>query len=60
MNTVEEAIEAGMTLAIDFKDRNGKYHQLVKKFDSTEDYENYCDTRMQQSGWKAIGTHILK
>ena len=56
MVTVEDLIEEGKTLIITFKDRNGEYHTAIKKFDSVNDYENYCDTRMSQSLWKEIGT----
>jgi len=57
-DSIEEAIDAGETLTIIFKDGNGGYHSTVKKFNSYRDYENYCETRMSQSGWKEIGTDL--
>ena len=59
-NSVDEMIYAGETVIISFKDSDGRYHQSIKKFKSVEDYDNYCDTRMRQSGWKEIGTDLWK
>jgi len=58
--TIEEAIKNEVALIITFKDGNKEYHTIIKKFDSEDSYERYCDTRMQQSGWKEIGTNIYK
>ena len=59
MITVEDVISKGKTVIISFKDGNGEYHRRVKKFDTYKNYEDYCDTRMMQSGWKEIGTNIF-
>lgn len=58
MGVIEAHIDQGKPVVITFKDNNGQYHNKLRTFDTYEDYESYCDTRMRQSGWKEIGTDI--
>jgi hypothetical protein len=58
MGILKEHIDKKKDTIITFKDRDGKYHIIIKSFESYESYESYCETRMRQSGWKEIGTNI--
>lgn len=56
MRTVEDLIKEKKILCISFKDGYGKYHQKIQMFNTVEQYENYCDSRLKNHRWKEIGT----
>jgi hypothetical protein len=60
MHTVEELIANKKILHITFKDGAGKYHNKIQMFNTVDEYEHYCESRMKTHHWKEIGTEEWK
>lgn len=57
VNSVEEGIELGREVGINFISQTGKPKLVRKVFDSVEGFNKYIKT-MNHYGWKDIGTHV--